>query len=397
MIEHAGFRPYELPLRHAWNSARGGFAQRCGWLVWVEADGLTGYGDCAPLPAAGTETHEAAGAALARLTASLPGQDVATGLAALDADGDTSETPAARFALECALTDLASRHQGLSLRDWLAPDSAPIARISVNAMLGPLGTVRGEDLVTRHAQGFRVLKLKVGVETPASDLDALIALMRPPLVGAGLDVGLRLDANGAWSFDQARRLIERLIQLRLPIESIEEPLTEPTPERLAALQALAPFPLALDESLPARFATHDTSRLAGTDPAQFGVRRLVLKPAALGGLRRTLELARRAQAAGIEVVVTSLVESAAGLWPTAQLAGAIASPIPQGLATADWLAADLGRAPRPCAGRLELPDRSGSGFVPWPPASTDSGTQEARAVEPVSGDDPNPGANPSLG
>lgn len=364
MIRRAGFQPYDLPLRRAWGSARGGFARRRGWLVWIEADGLTGYGDCAPLPAAGTETHEAAGAALERLTASLPGQDVTTRLATLDADCDTSATPAARFALECALSDLASRHQGVSLRHWLVPDSGPIAQIGVNAMLGTLGAVRGEDLVASHAQGFRVLKLKVGVETPASDLEALNALMQSPSGGAGLDVGLRLDANGAWSFDQARRLIERLIRLRLPIESIEEPLAEPIPERLAELQTLAPFPLALDESLPTRFARYDTSRLAALDPIQLGVRRLVLKPAALGGLRRTLGLARLAQAAGIEVAVTSLVESAAGLWPTVQLAGAIASPIPQGLATADWLAADLGRPPRPQAGRIELPDRPGSGFVP---------------------------------
>jgi L-alanine-DL-glutamate epimerase-like enolase superfamily enzyme len=168
----------------------------------------------------------------------------------------------------------------------------------------------GKALSRSQAQGFRVLKLKVGVETPMSELESLAALARHPSVDT--DVRLRLDANGAWSFDQARWLIERLARLRLPIESIEEPLAEPTPERLDELQALAPFPLALDESLPTRFAA--------VDPSQLGVRRLVLKPAALGGLHRTLALARRAQDASIEVVVTSLVESAAGLWPTAQLA-----------------------------------------------------------------------------
>lgn len=352
MIERAGFRPYDLQLRHAWGSARGGFARRCGWLVWVEADGLIGYGDCAPLPAAGTESHEAAGAALERLVSRLPGQEIETLLVALDAESDTAATPAARFALDCALADLASRRRGLSLRHWLAPEA--VDRLAVNAMLGTLGKVHGEALADSQAQGFRVLKLKVGVETPTSDLESLVALVQHPSVGT--DVRLRLDANGAWSFDQARRFIERLIRNRLPIESIEEPLAEPTLERLAELQALAPFPLALDESLPTRFAA--------LDPAQLGVRRLVLKPAALGGLNRTLTLARRAQEAGIEVVVTSLIESAAGLWPTAQLAGAIASPIAHGLATADWLTADLGQAPQPRSGWIELPDRPGSGFVP---------------------------------
>jgi len=352
VIERAGIRPYDLPLRRAWGSARGGFARRRGWLVRVEANGLTGHGDCAPLPAAGTESHEAAGAALERLIARLPGQDVETCLAALDVDDTLAATPAVRFALECALADLAGQGSNLSLRHWLAPGA--VDRIAVNTMLGTLATVRDADLTTVQAQGFRVFKLKVGVGTPASELESLTTLVRRPRLPNGFS--LRLDANGAWSFDRARRIIERLVRLQLPIESIEEPLEEPTPERLAELQALAPFPLALDESLPARFAA--------LDPARLGVRRLVLKPAALGGLRRTLDLARRAQAAGSEVVVTSLVESAAGLWPTAQLAGAIASPIPQGLATADWLAADLGPAPYIHGGRLGLTDRPGSGFVP---------------------------------
>ncbi|MGQ9659127.1 MAG: o-succinylbenzoate synthase, partial [Thermochromatium sp.] len=347
VIERAGLRPYELPLRRTWYSARGSLSRRCGWLVWVQADGLTGYGDCAPLPSAGTETHEAAGALLERLIPGLPGQTPETLQATLEADNIRAATPAACFALDCALADLASRRQGVSLRHWLTP--AAVGRLEVNAMLGTLGQVDRQDLVSGQAKGFRVVKLKVGVATPQSELEALLALVRPPTVGAHLR--LRLDANGAWSLDQARWFIERLIQNRLPIESLEEPLAEPDPERLAELQAHASFPLALDESL--------STQLATLDPAQLGVRRLVLKPAVLGGLRRTLALARRAQEAGIESVVTSLIESAAGLWPTVQLAAAIASPLAQGLATADWLADDLGQAPRPRAGWIRLPDGPG--------------------------------------
>jgi L-alanine-DL-glutamate epimerase-like enolase superfamily enzyme len=68
-------------------------------------------------------------------------------------------------------------------------------------------------------------------------------------------------------------------------------------------------------------------------------------------------------AAGREVVITSLVESAAGLWATAQLAAAIGSPLAHGLATGQWLAEDLGPPPLPLAGRIALPDTPGSGFA----------------------------------
>ena len=48
-----------------------------------------------------------------------------------------------------------------------------------------------------------------------------------------------------------------------------------------------------------------------------------------------------------------------------QLAAAIGSPLPHGLATADWLAEDLGPAPHVHLGRIELPATAGSGFLPY--------------------------------
>jgi L-alanine-DL-glutamate epimerase-like enolase superfamily enzyme len=222
-----------------------------------------------------------------------------------------------------------------------------------------------------------VLKIKVGLHDPATELAQLAALAQvlPP------DVKLRLDANGAWEFAAAQQMVDGLAQL--PIESLEEPLRQPEPAQFAALQQRVNFPLARDESLqipPFSSIPPDPPfskgggegglfSLAGNWEVPFaleemGVRRLVLKPAAIGGMRRTLALAQRAQAAGMEVVLTSVIDSAAGLWATAQLAAACASPIPHGLATAEWLATDLGIAPQPQRGQLILPLTPGSGFSP---------------------------------
>ena len=137
----------------------------------------------------------------------------------------------------------------------------------------------------------------------------------------------------------------------------EEPLAEPEDGALAHLQAQTPFDLALDESL---------ARHPAIAPSSLPVRRLVLKPAALGGLRRTLRLAGQARAAGREVVVTSLVSSAAGLWVEAQLAAATGSSLAHGLATADWLATDVGAPPPVENGMLLLPETPGSGCVATP-------------------------------
>lgn len=339
--------PYRLALTRPWSSARGNFSERRGWLVIARADGASGYGDCAPLPEAGTETRAAAGRRLASCRTRIVGQRLEGAIGAL-ATGPRGPTPAADFALDCALSDLASRLAGTSLRRWLAGQAGDT--VPVNSALGPLLAIAPPDLATAARSGYRVLKLKVGIAAAELELRRLTELARDMPSG----LRLRLDANGAWDPGTATRIVGALGDL--PIESLEEPLRQPDWSTLAGLQSLASFPLALDESLPARADT--------LDPVQVPVHRVVLKPAVLGGLHRTLALARRLQSAGLEVVITGLVESAAGLWPTAQLAAAIASPLPQGLATADWLQEDLGPPPRARSGHLDLPDAPGSGFVP---------------------------------
>ncbi len=432
-LEAFGTRPYALPLRQPWTSARGTRTERRGWLIEVRAAGLCGYGDCAPLPEAGTEVEAAAEAMLSRWQAQLPGHSLAdlldpgrqglygaafgkpsryplgaasnaasgdtsgasssatsadttgSSFSALFADlGRTSSTPAAGFALESALTDLAARLAGVPLRRWLTPRAGDA--VPVNATLGTLRDQTPVCIVRACQAGYQVLKLKVGLDAPETEIAHLqeLATHLPP--GASL----RLDANGAWDYDQAARLIVRLNDL--PIESLEEPLKVPDWQALASLQALARFPLALDESLhhdPANIAGRaglpiarllsvgnhavlsSNTALAGlsVDRLQVAagappVHRLVLKPAAVGGLRRTLFLARKAADLGLEVVLTSLIESAAGLWPSLQLAAALSSSLAQGLATASWLARDLGRVPDPRGGYILLGQDPGSGFVP---------------------------------
>ena len=335
--------PYRLALRRPWRTARGLLHERAGWLIRAQSDGAVGFGDCAPLPEAGTET---AGAAMQRLQhwCEHAGEGIAGLLAALDAEPGAA--PAADCALETALLDLSARRQGLPLRRLL--ETKALDRPAVNAMLGAAATLENARVQAALAAGFRVLKLKLGTGPLDQELRRIRAAAR--LLPAG--VTLRLDANGAWDAATAASCIARLAGL--PIDSLEEPLAVPDDDALGRLQAAAPFSLALDESLTGR---------VDLDPSRVPVRRLVLKPAAVGGLRRTLHLAARAQAAGREVVVTSLVESAAGLWATAQLAAATGSDLAHGLATADWLRADLGAPPVIAQGRIELPDDAGSGFT----------------------------------
>ena len=318
----ADWLPYCLALRLPWQSSQGSLNERHGRLRrLVTDDGLTGWGDCAPLPEFGID-----------------------------------EAAATAFAEECATLDLAAQRAGLPLNTWLS-GRAPVASVAVNASFGPIFTVNPRasrcfhgrnSLAQAAAAGFTVAKLKVGVAPVNDEIAALqrLAATLPPALR------LRLDANRAWPFAAARRFVAACAGL--PIDGLEEPLADPDPSSLASLQAAAAFPLAIDESthlLDAAFFRHPP------------VRRLVLKPARHGGLLASTELALRARASGLEVIVTSALESACGIAILAHLAAAVAPDAVHGLATGDWLVSDTGVPPRIVDGRMQLPKGNGIGFA----------------------------------
>ena len=315
----ARWLPYGLPLLRPWESSRGRLDGRRGHLLCLEAaDGRIGWGDCAPLPEAGID-----------------------------------ETQATRHAESCAALDLEAQAAGVPLAAWLA-GCATAPDVPVNASLGAILSLTPSELREVCAAGYSVLKIKTGCAPLAAEIDRLTRLAAELPAGATL----RLDANGAWNEATAATFLRECRQL--PVESLEEPLATPDPVQLARLQDSTEIALALDESLSGQ----DMEGLLRQAP----VRRLIVKPARHGGLRASLEIARKAQQAGIDCVVTSALESACGLLAAAHLAAAIGavtgSTLAHGLATAGWFAADTGRAPVITAGRLALPRAAGLGFVP---------------------------------
>lgn len=313
--------PYRLPLHRPWVAASATVSERSGWLVEAtHDDGTTGWGDCASLPSVG-EPREAQ----------------------------------MRWAIETALADIEARRRGVPLATLLG---ARTLAVPVNAALGPLDDGCAGRAAAAAAQGYRIAKVKVGI----GSVDEELARLRELNDISGNALLLRLDANRAWSEDDAMRFLAAIADLpEIRVDGVEEPLAAPTCASLAALQAALPFPIAVDESLPALGL-----------PALLAVRavrRLVVKPARIGGVLATLTLARLAQRAGIEVVLTSVIDSAIGVTAAAHLAAAIAPDTAHGLATSTWLAQDVASAPAIEHGRLLLPAAGGLGLRPGHPGT----------------------------
>ena len=348
VISRARVHSYRLPLKRPWRSARGNWTERRGWLIQlVTRDGLAGYGDCAPLPEAGTELFSVAETALGELLGGAQGCPSEVLLKSLDGCIDA---PATRCGVECALLDILSKRETQPLARWLNATAAN--EVSLNAALGVLDSDIAHRAHAAIEKGHQVLKVKLGIKPAAREIAELKELVETLPDG----IRLRLDANGSWDEATASSMIAALGNM--PIESLEEPVTKPTWSNLVRLQALAPWPIAMDESLP-RWQQ-------GESPGQLPVSRLVLKPMVLGGVLPAMATAIQARAAGVSSIVTSTVDSAAGVHAAAQLAAALAGDLAHGLATSDWFKEDLGSPPTVEGGKLRLDNTPGIGFTPRP-------------------------------
>jgi O-succinylbenzoate synthase len=157
------------------------------------------------------------------------------------------------------------------------------------------------------------------------DVELVLAL-RSELGG---DVELRLDANRAWSFEEAAGFARGVAGVGFAY--IEEPLAEPS--RLPELARECGVAVALDESLvgmaPEELEDHRYARA------------VVLKPTLLGGIPYVLRLANKAGDLGMTPVVSSAYESGVGMMALISVSAALApEPPPAGLDTYRRLAGD---------------------------------------------------------
>jgi o-succinylbenzoate synthase len=368
-IRRVRLSPYRLPLVAPLVTAHGRLDARRGWLLELESEsGAVGRGDACPFPGLplpggkagaggfGMESWARCGERLREWLPRLVGESAASRSAALEAwDASVPDAPGARFAVDCALTELVALSAARSVAELLAEEQGrrPRARVSVSALVTAFETEAIRDQArSLQAAGFSTFKLKLGAAPLAEDLLRVQALRE----ALGPAPQIRLDANGAWSREQARSALEALGPL--DIELVELPVAAEDLFGLGELCGVGGVRVAADEALA---GPGGGARVIARQAADC----LVLKPAALGGLGLALALAEDAARAGIECVVTHLMDSAFGVAAAAQLAAALPAAGPDhGLVNAGLFGFDLAPPPRIEGGRLELTDAPGWGLDP---------------------------------
>lgn len=205
---------------------------------------------------------------------------------ALPTDGsEASHDASARAALETALLDGLLRECGEPLSAMFPPTRASV-RYSGVVGAGTVADAR------RAAEAVRVVglddvKLKVGGDCDVERVAEIRAVL-------GYDIRLRVDANRAWSIDEARRALDAFAPFELA--AIEDPLRAYDPGSARRLRESTPVALVLDEPVA---SLADLLRYVAAGAC--GV--VNVRVSKCGGLAPSLALAAFARRHGVRVQV----------------------------------------------------------------------------------------------
>ncbi|MGI9604647.1 MAG: mandelate racemase/muconate lactonizing enzyme family protein [Acidimicrobiales bacterium] len=334
----------DIRLTERVTTSAGELGDRSGVRLVLRTDvGLSGQGETAPIPGLPTSgSLEEIASQIADWSTAANDADADEALAALD---EHSMLPAARFAVHTALVDLLSQRAEVPLHQWLRSGSEPSVVVNALVSAETPKEVHGE-VSAAMAAGFPAVKLKVGAVDLARDATRIIAASE----AAGPNAELRLDANRAWTTADVEHVIGRVGRHRLSY--IEDPTADTT--EYADLADRTGVTMAIDAPPEAG------ANLAGL-VEDTGIRALVVKPAAAGGVDRILDVAR-VVGESCQVIVTSSIDSEIALLAALHVAAAL--PVPprtaHGLSTAG-LVQGVSDGLNPVAGKVGLGAGSGLG------------------------------------
>lgn len=273
------------PLREAFNISRGS-KTAANVIVATVTDGHhTGRGEAVPYARYG-ETVAAALADIAALGPISNRHDLATHLKA----------GAALNAVDCALWDYEAKRQGVSAASLAGyPKLLPVT----TAFTLSLDTPEAMAAKAKSVPELPLLKLKLGGAGDAERMQAVRA-SRP-------DARLIADANEAWTINILPDLMAQAA--RLGFETIEQPLPENADEVLRGRHWSVS--ICADESV---HTAADLPRLIRLYDA------INIKLDKAGGLTGALALHKAARAAGMKIMVGSMVATSLAVAPAMILA-----------------------------------------------------------------------------
>ena len=286
--------PLVLPVREIYGGAAG-FLEDCRtWIVRVETEnGIEGWGEATQgRPGNTYETLETMEIMAQKYFApALVGADFDEMGALLGKlHGLRYGHPITKAAIEIALFDALGKLYGL-----------PLCRLLGNPyrreidLVGGLGMDLGAKAIAARARelkrdGVRTFKIKIGQPDLQKDIERVRAVRE----AVGADASIRVDGNAAYSFVDARQVLNELS--RYDITDAEQPLARGDLSSLAELRRAVGIPIAAQESVG---SAEDALAVLEEHAADL----VKIKLTHIGGFERAREVAAVIGAKGMPVVI----------------------------------------------------------------------------------------------
>ncbi|RDI45475.1 muconate cycloisomerase [Falsibacillus pallidus] len=167
----------------------------------------------------------------------------------------------------------------------------------------------GEDAAGYVENDFNILKVKVGKDDAAVDIDRIVEIRNR----VGKEVKIRLDANQGWTPKEAIRTIRKMEDMGLDIELVEQPVKADDIEGLKQVTDQVETLIMADESV---FSPKQAFEVLKTRSADL----INIKLMKAGGIYRAQTINAMAEVCGVECMVGSMIETRLGITAAAHFA-----------------------------------------------------------------------------
>lgn len=291
------FKPYTLELRHVFTVASFSRSTTPVVLTELEYDGIIGYGEASMPPYLG-ESQESVMNFLNKVDLSAFDSPFQTEEILHYIDQVDSKNTAAKAAVDIALHDVLGKLMGQPFyKIWgLNPDLIPPTSYTIG--------IDTEDMIRKkvaEAQQFKILKVKLGLDTDKIIIDTIRSVT---------DVPLCADVNQGWknkeeALEMANWLKERNVVF------LEQPMPKEMIDENAWLTENSPIPTIADEGC---------QRLVDV-PALKGVYSGInIKLMKCTGMREAKKMAELARALEMKVMLGCMTETSCAITAAGQLA-----------------------------------------------------------------------------
>jgi muconate cycloisomerase len=290
-------RHVQLTKRYPLAISRGVSTGSKNTFVFAEEDGHVGIGECAPGTGWDDTLADHAERQLLDLT-----KNGLEGLSIHDvwrAGRRAQVDPAAMAALDIALWDLKAKKAGLPLYSLLGLGK-PIVATSVTIGISTMEQIRERVPEILARTNAKFLKVKLGSpDGTFRDRENFLAVRS---VSARHNLKLRVDANGGWPPDKARRMMTFLSEHGA--QFVEQPLAKGMESELPKLFENRPLPIFVDESC-----------MVSTDIPAFAdaVDGVSIKLMKSGGISEALRIVATARAHGLETMIGCMGETSVAI------------------------------------------------------------------------------------